>query len=367
MKKIFFSVLAIAAIAACSKSEVQYEQPSEIGFVPVTKMNTKVAVADNKYPEGLELYIFANAGDPSANVSAYTPYFRNGQFKHKAGGVFSGQPTPYYWPNVKKLIFSGYSNSGNVSTTNPRYEYFTGDNSTTPPKPAEWQIKLDAYAPGVGTASEGSNDLMWFPTTRPYAKSDDRGKGEEFPSRVGTDVDEDINVLMKHACAWVTIKMKGDNVTGGTNPWKITNLSILDLAESGNVALGAEAIWTLGADTPVYPFYTTGVELSTDEKDFTRMDINDLIVIPQANKTLRVSYSFVSQAAVGTEGAPGYVPAIVIDEIIDILLPATDNEWVAGKHYTYTITLTAEEILVEPTVNEWQNEPQGIVFPNPGA
>ena len=360
MKKIILSIAAVAALAACTKSEVQYEQPSEIGFTPVTKMNTKVAVADNKYPEGLELYIFANAGDPSAAVSAYTPYFRNGQFKHKAGGVFSGQPTPYYWPNVKKLIFSGYSNSGNVSTTNPRYEYFLGDGT----KPAEWQIKLDAYAPGAGTASEGSNDLMWFPTTRPYAKSDDRGKEWESPV---TDVDTDINVLMKHACAWVTIKMKGDNVTGGTNPWKITNLSILELAESGNVALGAEAIWTLGANTPVYPFYTTGVELSTDEKDFTRMDIKDLIVIPQDNKTLRVSYSFVSQAAVGTEGDPGYVPAIVIDEIIDIPLPATDNEWVAGKHYTYTITLTAEEILVEPTVNDWTNETQSVVFPTPGA
>ena len=354
MKKIILSIAAVAALAACTKSEVQYEQSSEIGFVPVTKMNTKLAVADNKYPEeGLDLYIFANAGDPSADVSAYTPYFRNGQFKHKADGVFSGQPTPYYWPNVKKLIFSGYSNSGNVSTTNPRYEYFPGETSTD----AEWQIKLDAYAPGAGTASEGSNDLMWFPTTDPYAK----------PGKIGTDNDKDVNVQMKHACAWVTIKMKGDNVTGRTNPWKITNLSILDLAESGNVALGAEAIWTLGANTPVYPFYTTGVELSTDEKDFTRMDIKDLIVIPQANKTLRVSYSFVSQAAVGTEGNSGYVPAIVIDEIIDIPLPATDDKWVAGKHYTYTITLTAEEILVEPTVNEWQNETQGIVFPNPGA
>lgn len=365
MKKIILSIAAVAALAACTKSEVQYEQPGEIGFVPVTKMNTKAAVADNNYPQGLDLFIFANAGDPSADVSEYTPYFRNGQFKHKVGGVFSGNPTPYYWPNVKKLIFSGYSNSGNVSTTNPRYEYFPGDGTRS----AEWQIKLDAYAPGVGTAAEGDNDLMWFPTTRSYAKSDKRDKGDEFPSLdIGKDVDEDINVLMKHACAWVTIKMKGDNVTGGgTNPWKITNLSILNLAESGNVALGAEAIWTLGADTSVYPFYTTGVELSTAEKDFTRMDINDLIVIPQDNKTLRVSYSFVSQAAVGTEGDLGYVPAIVIDEIIDIPLPATDNKWVAGKHYTYTITLTAEEILVEPTVNEWQNETQGIVFPNTGA
>ena len=37
MKKILFSLLAAAAITACTKSGIEYDQPDEIGFVPVAK------------------------------------------------------------------------------------------------------------------------------------------------------------------------------------------------------------------------------------------------------------------------------------------------------------------------------------------
>ena len=35
MKKIIISMMAVAALAACTKSEVQYEPAGEIGFAPV--------------------------------------------------------------------------------------------------------------------------------------------------------------------------------------------------------------------------------------------------------------------------------------------------------------------------------------------
>ena len=41
MKKIFISLLAVAALAACTKSEVAYEAPAEIGFAPFTGNITK--------------------------------------------------------------------------------------------------------------------------------------------------------------------------------------------------------------------------------------------------------------------------------------------------------------------------------------
>ena len=58
MKKIFFSLFAVAAIAACTKSEVAFEQPDAIGFQVVTGKMTKAAVADNTYPEKLNMYVF---------------------------------------------------------------------------------------------------------------------------------------------------------------------------------------------------------------------------------------------------------------------------------------------------------------------
>ena len=61
MKKILFSLCAIAAIAACTKSEVQYEPSGEISFAPVSKLNTKAAVDGTDYPDALNMFVFANA------------------------------------------------------------------------------------------------------------------------------------------------------------------------------------------------------------------------------------------------------------------------------------------------------------------
>ena len=62
MKKIFFSLVALAALAACSKYEVEYTDNMELSFAPVSKLSTKAAVADTDYPDALNMYVFANAG-----------------------------------------------------------------------------------------------------------------------------------------------------------------------------------------------------------------------------------------------------------------------------------------------------------------
>lgn len=343
MKKIILSIVAVAALAACTKSEVAYDTPEEIGFVPVAKLNTKAAVASTDYPDGLNMYIFANAGLGSTYDEVY---FKNAEFEHKttdAANVFSGK-TPYYWPNVKKLIFSGYSKSGNVASKTPTY-----DGST---------ITITGYEPGAGTAYAGSNDLMWFPTTAPVGRGD-KAAGQEL-------VDGNVDVTMKHACAWVTIILKGDAVTASTTtPWNVEGLKVLGLSQQGNVTLGTTATWSelsTGAELELLNLNTAakkyeGKALTTAGEDYTDKTNNsdskvyNLVVIPQDVKGLEVSYNFVSQKG-ATEATN-----IVIDETLPISLTPTGapNTWDAGKHYTYTITLTAQQILVEPTVSEWVN------------
>lgn len=360
MKKIFFSLVALAAIAACSKSEVEYETPSEIGFIPVTKLNTKAAVADTDYPDALNMYVFANAGldgsDDNAAVEASEcteVYFKNAEFSHKTGtnadaeNVFSGV-TPYYWPNVKKLIFSGYSKSGNVASLTPTY-----DGSA---------ITINGYEPGAGTADAGSNDLMWFPTTAPVGRGD-KADGQEL-------VDGNVDVTMKHACAWVTIILKGDAVTAGTTPWNVEGLKVLGLSKQGKVTLGTTATWSnlsTGAELELLNLNTAakkyeGKALTTAGEDYTNntwgATVRDLVVIPQSVKGLEVSYNFVSQKG-ATEATN-----IVIDETLPISLTPTDapTTWDAGKHYIYTITLTAQQILVEPTVKVWDPVGQTVEY-----
>lgn len=358
MKKIFFSLVALAALAACSKSEVEYTDNLELSFAPVTRLNTKSAVDGTDYPDHLNMFVFANAGEATDVLPAGydEPYFANAEFTTNrsditlADNVFAGV-IPYYWPNVKKLIFSGYSDSGNVRSLNPTFVWNTyvidGETvrklatneevgSNTVAKQA-WEIEMNNYVPGAGTTVSGDNDLMWFPTT-----TSSYGK----PTTAGWSVP----VTMKHACAWVTIKIKGDATTGkaGTS-WKIKNLSFIDLSQSGNVTLGNEADWTsitTGAEFNVFN-PAEGKPLTTEYVDYTQIGYTDLVVVPQSTKTLYVTYEYVSQA--------GLDP---ITETKPLELTYTGGTgWEAGKHYTYNITLGTSEILILPVLTDWVDVP----------
>lgn len=329
MKKILLPLIGLAALAACTKSEVQYEPAGEIGFAPVSKLNTKAAVDGTDYPDALNMFVFANAGETTdAFPAGYDePYFANAEFIHAertdlSDNIFGGK-TPYYWPNVKKLIFSGYSKSGNVAslTTSPQYSYNQA-NST-------WVIDIKGYNPGTGTNASGDNDLMWFPTT-----TSSYGKQTEA-----------VEVVMKHACAWITINIKGDDVTGASGTtWKIKNLTVDTLSTSGDVTLGTEAAWSnlaLAADYKIYA-------LTTEYVDYTQLSSTDLVVIPQDTQTLNITYEYVSQ--------PGTDP-IIIEETKPVELTYTDDEgWKAGVHYIYNITIGTAEILIDPKVTEWTPE-----------
>ena len=331
MKKIFFSLVALAALAACSKSEIAYEQTGEIGFVPVAKKATKVAEDDAVYNTNLDMYIFANTYTDTDETSFTQPYFANARFEHREDGIFGGADAVYYWPNVKTLKFAGLSASGNVN------------NGATPKLTANLEIQLDGYAPGTGGAEEGDNDLMWFPTTQAYGKSDVPGTGNTATT------DDNIEVVMQHACAWVTINIKGDDVTGAdTNPWTITNVSFNDLSQSGNVLLGTIANWTsVAAGAPCTVFAGTK-PLEANVANFTQIgNFKDLIVVPQSTKKLYVTYEYDSDPQSTT------IPTFSETKEIELTYNTTGNTWNAGIHYIYNITIGTTEILVEPTVTPW--------------
>lgn len=325
MKKIFFTMVAIAAMAACTKSEVQYEQQQEIGFAPVTKKTTKSAEADTEYNIALPMYIFANTYADGTPTSFTVPYFANAKFTNRENKIFGGADASYYWPNVKTLVFSGLSKSGNVNIDNSETEAVEG----SVPVYSDNHIVLEGYAPGYGANEQGDNDLMWFSTTSPYAKQQNA-----------------IEVTMKHACAWVTLNFKGDDITGAAvNPWTITNVSFAGLSQSGNVVLGETAAWTIDTATPCEVF--SGSEALTEQnKDFTKTygNFKDLVVVPQAAQTLSVSYTY--------ESDPNNHIEFTETKVIPLTFGA-DNIWNAGVHYTYNITITTSEILVEPKVAAW--------------
>ena len=347
MKKFFLSVLAVAALASCTKMDTAYEAPQEIGFVAVGNNITKAPVSGTTYPEELNLYVNAYVHSTTAPTSP--DYINNGEFTHREAQVGGkevwGGVTPYYWPNEKTLHFSGYSQSGSFTSAvyNPNSDKLT----------------ITGYNPGTNTA-EGANDLMWFPSTK-YTKAEGYDKKTQF-----------VPVSMYHTCSWITFMVQGDITTGASNSsYKITSLTMNGVDMTANVTctgnsslaqatLPTYVVWTSNTDqTEVYNVGVngTGVELKgtyTSETSKSPRNIEtgetttvggNIVVIPQKPGTINLAWTYSSSTT-----------NVVNDSATGLSLKLNDGNtlnWEPGKHYIYTITIKANEILIAPTPVEW--------------
>lgn len=337
MKKFFLPLVALTAIAACSKSEIQFEQTGGITFAPVTSNTTKSVAGydgdafDGIFPTEIDLYVFANAAEPGSAASAHNEqYFKNAQFEwfttaqkpnatntDADGGAYAGTTTRY-WPNVKTLVFAGHSDACDIDKTAPTMN-FVDDVLTIP----SYTQNNAAYT------TEGANDLMWFSRTEPYSKQAN-----------------EIVTQMKHSCSWITINIAGDATT--SNNWKLNSLVVKNLAHTGKAECGsASAIWTNCSDYSDEDYYkpATGTTFTTTLTKYEK-NANNFIVIPQTPTTLEVTYSYNSDTD------------IVFTETKIINLDydgedGTNTEWQSGVHYIYNLTITATEILIDPVVVDW--------------
>lgn len=331
MKKIFLSIMAVAALAACTKSEVQYEGTEQIGFAPVAENLTKSVAGvaangayDATFPTDLNLYVFANAQADDLSTTWPDPYFANASFIYGRiadNGVYEGSPARY-WPNVKSLIFAGYSNACNIDeiAENSTVSFDAVNKTST--------IVIKDYVQDNTKTDAGVNDLMWFPwDTKSYTKQTTA-----------------VAAQMKHACSWITVKVMRDAQTTDET-WKLDGLKINGLYHTGTATCGTTAAtWDVsGATAAETLFSETGTDLTTAAVAYENND-NNMVVIPQIPTSIDVTYSYVPQT--GVDPIQETVPNLSLKY-------NGDAKWESGKHYVYTITITATEILVAPTVEEW--------------
>ena len=360
MKKIFFSFVALAALAACSKSEVAYEQPDEIGFVAVANNITKAPVSGTTYPTDLNLYVNAFTSDWGDAQNENTPnYFTNIEFTHRSNSKWGGVQ-PQYWPNETVLHFSGYSKSGNIGAA-------TGA-ATASYNPNTDKLTITGYNPGTE-----NNDLMWFPKTDGYTKL--TGK-------------DGVVANMYHTCSWITFMVQGDATTGNSeSTYKITSLTMngvdmtADVVCTGhsslsNTTLPTYVVWSNNTnqtgDNTTYnvTLPETGVELKStysttttdDETTSVQTPKNietaaatttggNVVVVPQTPGSINLAWTYKSTTA-----------ADISDSATGLSLKLTtnaddeDNVWEPGKHYVYTITIKANEILIAPAPVDWVND-----------
>lgn len=344
MKKILLPLLSLAALAACTKSEVQYEAPGAITFSPVAQNITKSVAGydydeesnkfDGSLPTGVDLYVFANAQNDYLSETWPDTYFKNAQFVYQREGtsnaVYEGA-TPYYWPNVKSLIFAGYTDAGNIS------ELVKGENKPTMDFATNILAITGYIQDNSNNSSEAANDLMWFPYD-----------GKSYTKSV-----EHVDVTLQHACSWITVQVIGDATTG--NNYLLKGLTVNGLHHKGNVeckATTAEgkttyaATWTCDEDTSNEVLYSSesGEQFPSDNPKVFENVSQNFIVLPQTPTTIDVTYSYVPQ----TDVSP------ITETVKGLSLKYNgDATWQSGVHYIYTITIRATEILIDPLVTEW--------------
>jgi hypothetical protein len=340
MKKIVYTICLAALAIACSKTEVQFEQTDAISFAPVAQVATKAAVQSGA--PGCALIVSAFAGTGSDQTAYTEAYFKNVEFADPdKNGVF--EASGYFWPNVKKLTFAGVTKSAGFADGTSVSIY---DATNTVEADRNKIVIYNYEQPEAGAAN---NDLMWFDRTIPAGKPTASNYAE--------------NVSLKHSCSWIVLNFYGDATSGGTRPWKITNVTINGLAVTGKAELTSTATWPasgLGAKTKALVVYAQGTKENglgaAIDTDFIPLP-DGIIVIPQEPTTISVTYNYLSQGANTTETTDD----IRIEETATVSLEYNGTTaWAPGTKYTYDIQLTATGIKIAPTASTW------VVYDNDG-
>lgn len=335
MKKILFATLAVAAIASCAKTEPTYvEADSEIRLNPVTTVATKAnqlkAITGTQYPaaEAFDVYAYwiNEAGQMAADY--LTNETSGVEFVNK--GTYWGGTTTYYWPKNGSLRFAAYSPSSLDMTHDYEDDTYKLDNHVYPGD-------VDA-----ATYTSKTYDILVAKTSEPYTAETGASK---------------VSVKFEHALSWVTFKLQSTEVANGA--FTVEKVVVNDAAKKGSLVANMTAetkTWSdLDNKSAIDVF--TGSYTVTSNAAVQENVGNGLLVLPQAPTTVTVYY---------TQNALEGTPALADQKItVPLVLDKVEDKWEPGKHYTYTVLFDLDEILINPSVEDWEETAEVIVNSDP--
>lgn len=345
MKKIFFSCLAIAAIASCAKTEPTFiEADSEIKIAPVTAISTKAqqgVMSTTEYNKNEDFSVYAYWANEAAG-SEFTQdettegaYLNDVKFVNK--GNYWGGETAYYWPKNGSIRFAAYSPAdltGKVAHTLATDVY---------------TINGLEYPTDLAT----TYDILVSPTSTSYTAE---------------TAAEKVSVKFEHALSWITFQMK--STVEANNAFTVTDVIVNDVNNIGNMVADMKAgtkTWTTAASTNPAPVvnvfnYAAGWPVTTTATVFENADAKgnrglSVLVLPQKPTTVTIKYT--QEAMAGTPKLENQVITV------PLVLDNADDNWEAGKKYTYTVLFDLDEILINPTVEDWEETTEVIVNSDP--
>ena len=334
MKKIFISLLAIAALASCAKTEdVFTEGESEIMLSPVATLQTKAnhlgAIDGIKYPteENFDVYAYwknVPAGKEFTDGSLFLQSLTEGGAEFTNKGVYWGGIDKYYWPKNGSLRFAAYS-------------------------PAHLTV-----------AHEQVNDVYSISYEQPSetAKTWDFLVAPTSPSYSMMTATEKVAIEFQHALSWLTLKVVAKDADAA-KAFDIKKVTILDVNTKADFAASmTDGIqyeeWSNQNTTADYVVFE-GSQAPTVTPTDIENTVAGTIVIPQNTTTVRIEFD--QYGLNGTADTPG----MVVD--LDLVLDGDNQPWEPGKHYNYTLVFGLDEILINPSVTDWEEVEVGTLEP----
>lgn len=334
MKKFFIYFCTVAALSACSEAEVTFEQPNEIGLNAVVQNRTRTMVKDTTFPsENFMVWAWYKQIAAGTTISAWQAatenqqlYIDNKEFKPNGENLWQGV-TSFFWPKLGSLLFAGYYPADVADKVS--YAFDANTNQMTI---QDYSPTSDAYAAtGFVNKAEGANheeDLMYFNMTSSSAN--------------GNNVD----VTFRHALSWLTVTVAKSADTPDDATITVSSIQFTDVKTTGTGTVnGTEKITWAPADAKATISIVGDNEVTLTTTTATLA--KEPVIIPQAMAgNLVVTYTIASS----DESKFTETKTIALAELQE---GSEADQWEAGKHYTYAITIGTSEILINPSVETW--------------
>ncbi len=353
MKKYLYliPVAALAMTTACTNESDEFvgsQESREISFSAFTQNVTRAAVQGTTFPTTYTMEVKAYQTQPSA-----TGYFDKTTFSKKE--TYWGATPAKYWPlSAAKFNFFAVSGDG-----------VTDSHITIADALASASV---AYTSANSYGPTTQSDIMYAFNRAEVTKT---GNTLDFPDKVDME--------FKHALALINFQIKaGDDASKAI---RIKKIELNGARYTGTLAItntnaatesstwSAKVDWTPDAvqnnivvpnigntETPVA--LTTSYVPANTASSYPA----SLMIIPSTQTPTVTQYGFttikITYVLDNKEYTYEYAPSDWTDDDSD---PATPDVPVytyveAGKKYTYQITMTLHEILINPRVEAWDEQ-----------
>ena len=355
-KSMFIAAMAAMVLAGCTKDESIVEQ-QEIGFQPLaykasqTKANVITgATYGIKDPEfGLFAYQLADGKTFDADKDEAKLYIDNKRVHYDSGNWRTDPKS--FWPLQGSLTFVAYSpysvkddvthsidvskdNEGNVTSANSVLIISDFEAGTT-----------------------GQKDLMWSTHTKDKTSN---GSENNYPEASPTYAG--VPILFNHALCRIKITAKTAEDYSGFATYNLKQIQVVGLKDKATLTVTDDvAEWSVAPSTTLadFDFYNDDQLLTKDSGPVIYKNAetaeNGLLAIPQSLNGVQLLVTYTMTVDPNGQVADDEVvteTTKVVTLFKDDVLETLDQ----NKVYTLNLSISANEILYSPDVNEWESQ-----------